>query len=129
MKRALLIGIIFSIAAMTPVMAYISAIAIQAENAPMQVYVNGKLYNQHPGKFVRIKSMPGLFHVEVKVLNPHDKRWYLIKQDISVDKGFETHYKVVFAKGLRPWIKQVKRFPVYSRYFLNPSLYNRHPIS
>ncbi|NJM26105.1 MAG: hypothetical protein HC859_12075 [Bacteroidia bacterium] len=78
---------------------------------------------------MRIKSMPGLFHVEVKVLNPYDKRWYLIKQDISVDKGFETHYKVVFVKGLRPWIKQVKRFPVYSRYFLNPSLYNRHPIS
>ncbi|NJM26106.1 MAG: hypothetical protein HC859_12080 [Bacteroidia bacterium] len=49
MKRALLIGIVVSVAAMSPAMAYISAIAIQAENASMQVYVNGKLYNQLPG--------------------------------------------------------------------------------
>jgi hypothetical protein len=110
--------------------AYISGIAIQTDNASnMQVYVNGKLYNKHPGKFVRIKSMPGLFHIEVKVLNPYDKNWYLVKKDIRVDKGFELYYKMVFAKGKMPQIQEVKKYPVYSRYFLNPSLYNKHPVS
>lgn len=109
---------------------YISGIAIQTdEKSPMQVYVNGKLYNKHPGKFVRIKSKPGLFHVEVKVLNPYDKRWYLVKKDIRVESGYEFFYKMVFARGRRPAIQEIRRYPVYSRYFLNPTLYNRHPTS
>jgi hypothetical protein len=110
--------------------AYISGIAIQTDNSSnMQVYVNGKLYNKQPGKFVRIKSLPGLFHIEVKVLNPYDREWYLVKKDVRVDKGFELYYKMVFARGKRPQIQEVKKYPVYSRYFLNPSLYNTNPIS
>jgi hypothetical protein len=110
--------------------AYISGIAIQTENSSnMQVFVNGKLYNKHPGKFVRIKSLPGLFHIEVRVLNPYDKIWYLVKKDIRVDKGYELYYKMVFTRGKMPQIHEVKKYPVYSRYFLNPSLYNRHPVS
>src|SRR4051812_48563990 len=78
---------------------YISGVAIQTEKASnIQVYVNGKLYNKTPGKFVRIKSRPGLFHVEVKVLNPYDRTWYLVRKDITVENGFELYYKMIFAK-------------------------------
>jgi hypothetical protein len=110
--------------------AYISGIAIQTEKSSnMQVYVNGKLYNKTPEKFVRIRSTPGLFHVEVKVLNPFDKNWYLVRKDIKVEKGFEFYYKMVFAKGQKPRIQEIRKYPVYTKYFLNPALYNRHPIA
>lgn len=112
-----------------PAFGYISGIAIQTEESNMQVYVNGKLYNKQPGKFVRIKSLPGLFHVEVKVLNPYDNVWYLVKKDIRVEKGYEFYYKMVFSKGKKPQIQAVKKYPVYSKYFLNPMMYNKHPIS
>lgn len=123
---AILLAIIAS-----PAFAYISGIAIQTDekSSNMQVYVNGKLYNKMPGKFVRIKSLPGLFHVEVKVLNPYDKTWYIVRKDIQVEKGYEWYYKVVFSKGRKPFLQEVKRYPVYSKYFLNPSLYNKHSIS
>lgn len=110
--------------------AYISGIAIQTEkSSTIQVYVNGKLYNKHPGKFVRIKSMPGLFHIEVMVLNPYDKLWYVVRKDVNVKRGYELYYKMIFSKGKRPQIQEVKEYPVYSKYFLNPSLYNKYPIS
>ena len=110
--------------------AYSSAIAIQTEKAStMQVYVNGKLYNKQPGKFVRIKSLPGLFHIEIKVLNPYDKMWYIVRKDVQVKKGFEMYYKMIFGKGKKPQIQVVREYPVYSRYFLNPILYNKHPVS
>lgn len=110
--------------------AYISGIAILTEKSSnMTVYVNGKLYNKHPGNFVRIKSKPGLFHVKVKVLNPYDNVYYVVKKDIRVEKGYEFFYKMVFTKGQRPRIQEVRRYPVYSKYFLNPVLYNRHPTA
>ena len=110
--------------------AYVSGIAIQSDNTSnMSVYVNGKLFNKQPGKFVRIRSLPGLFHVEVKVFNPHDKMWYLLKRDIRVEKGFEFYYRVAFSKDHRPQLQAVRKYPVYSKYFLNPILYNRNPIS
>ena len=110
--------------------AYISGIAIQTDRSSiMQVYINGRLYNKQPGKFVRIASKPGLYHVKVKVLNPYNRETYLIKKDIWVEKGYEFYYKIVFVKNQRPTIQAVKRYPVYSRYFLNPMLYNKHPIS
>jgi len=110
--------------------AYISGIAIQADRrSQMHVYVNGKLYNKEAGSFVRIASKPGLFHVQVKVLNPYDKEWYLVRKDIRVEKGYEFYYKITFSKDKRPQIQSIKRYPVYSRYFLNPILYNRHPIT
>ena len=80
--------------------AYISGIAIQTEKSSnMQVYVNGKLFNKQPGNFVRIKSKPGLFHVKVKVLNPYDNVYYVVKKDIRVEKGYEFFYRMVFEKG------------------------------
>jgi hypothetical protein len=112
------------------VWAYDSGIAIHTEKGTtMQVFVNGKLYNKQPGKFVRVRSTPGLFHLEIKVLNPYDKRWYIVRKDITVDKGYEFHYKVVFNAMRRPELKEVNRYPVFSRYFLNPGLYNTHPVS
>lgn len=111
-------------------LAYDSGIAVQTEKGTtMQVYVNGKLYNKQPGKFVRVRSAPGLFHLEVKVLNPWNKQWYLVRKDIRVDKGFEFQYKVVFVNKTRPELRKINQYPVYSRYFLNPSLYNKHPIT
>jgi hypothetical protein len=106
--------------------AYDSGIAVVTEKGiEMQVFVNGKLYNKHPGKFVRVRSSPGLFHVEVKVLNPYDKKWYITRKDIRAQKGYELQYKVVFVNS-RPQLVELKKYPIYSRYFLNPTLYNRH---
>jgi hypothetical protein len=129
MKKAVAV-IVMTIISCSSVFAYISGIAIQTDKSSnMQVYVNGKLYNKNPEKFVRIKSLPGLFHVRVKVLNPYDKNWYIVRKDIKVVKGFEYYYKMVFAKGKTPQIVATKKYPVYSKYFLNPILYNKHPIS
>jgi hypothetical protein len=128
MKRLLVVAFLAVLA--LQVNAYTSGIAIQTDKASkLQVFVNGKLYNKQPGKFVRIKSFPGLFHIEVKVLNPYDKTWYIVRKDINVEKGFELYYKMVFAKGKKPQIVAVDRYPVYSKYFLNPSLYNKYPTS
>ena len=106
--------------------AYDSGIALTTEKGTeMQVYINGKLYNKKAGKFVRVRSSPGLFHIEVKVMNPQNKKWYTVRKDIRAEKGFELQYKVVFVNS-RPQIVEVKKYPIYSRYFLNPKLYNKH---
>jgi hypothetical protein len=121
---------VFLLMISSPSFCYISGIAIQTEKTSnMQVYVNGKLYNKQLSKFVRIKSLPGLFHVEVKVLNPYDKAWYVVRKDITVDRGYELYYRMVFKRGQKPRIQEIKKYPVYSKYFLNPMLYNQHPIS
>lgn len=110
--------------------AYDSGIAVQTEKGTtMQVYVNGKLYNKQPGKYVRVRSTPGLFHLEVKVLNPWNKQWYIVRKDIHVDKGYEFQYKVVFINRTKPELREIKKYPVYSRYYLNMGLYNKHPVS
>ncbi|MDH4091678.1 MAG: hypothetical protein OEV74_03400 [Cyclobacteriaceae bacterium] len=111
-------------------LAYDSGIAIQSEKGTtMQVYVNGKLYNKQPNKFVRLRSTPGLFHLEIKVLNPWNKLWYIVRKDINIDKGYEFQYKIVFINKTRPELREINRYPVFSRYFLNPGLYNSHPVS
>jgi len=110
--------------------AYDSGIAVQSEKGTaMNVYVNGKLYNKKPEKFVRVRSTQGLFHLEVKVLNPWNKEWYMVRKDIQVEKGFEFQYKIVFVNRLKPTLVEIRKYPVYTKYFLNPSLYNRHPVS
>jgi hypothetical protein len=35
---------------------------------------------------------------------------------------------VDFSKGKRPVLQFIKRYPVYTRYFSNPALYNKHPV-
>jgi hypothetical protein len=128
--KTLLPVLLLLIGATTRVFAYDSGIAIQTEDRTgILVSVNGKLYNKQPGKVVRVRSMPGLFHLEVKVLNPWNKQWYIVRKDVRVEKGFEFQYKVVFVNKLKPEIIEVKKYPIYSKYFLNPNLYNRHPVS
>jgi hypothetical protein len=127
MKRLI---ILFTLIACTQsAFAYISGIAIQTEkNSSMQVYVNGKLRSSPSKSFVRIKSNPGLYRIMIKVLNPNDKEWYVLRKDVRVTKGYEFYYQVDFSKGKRPVLQLVKRYPVYSKYFLNPALYNKHPV-
>jgi hypothetical protein len=109
--------------------AYLSAIAIQAEKfSSMQVFVNGKLYNKDPENFVRIRSTPGIYTIQIKVLNPNNKEWYMLKRQLRVEKGFEFYYRIVFSDN-KPNLVAIKRYPVYSKYFLNPALYNKHPIT
>ncbi|MDL5048542.1 hypothetical protein QQ054_21240 [Oscillatoria amoena NRMC-F 0135] len=128
MKRWILVGLF--VTSSLACSAYMSAIAIQAEKfSSMQVFVNGKLFNKDPENFVRIRSAPGLYTIQVKVLNPHNKEWYMLKRQIRVEKGFEFFYRVVFSENNKPALVAVKRYPVYSKYFLNPALYNKHPIT
>lgn len=109
--------------------AYDSGIAVHTDQgASLQVYVNGKLYNKQPGKYVRVRSTHGLFHLQVRVLNPYTKQWAMLKKDIRVEKGYEFQFKVVFTNR-RPELREIRKYPVYSRYFLNTALYNRHPVS
>lgn len=108
---------------------YDSGIALTTEKGySMQVYVNGKLFNKEPGKFVRVRSTPGLFHVEVRLYNAADKKWYFLKKEIRAEKGFELQYKISFVNS-EPQMIEVQKYPVYSKYFLNPSLYNRHSVT
>lgn len=95
----------------------------------MQVYVNGKLRTAEASSFFRVTGRAGLYHIMVKVLNPHDKVWYVLRKDVSVDRGYEFYYKINFSKGRRPVLELTKRYPVYSKYFLHPSLYNKHPVT
>lgn len=128
MKRLVVVAFLL-IGCVQGALAYISGFAIQTEkNSTFQVYVNGKLRMAQPKSFVRIKSNPGLYHVKIKVLNPHDKEWYVLRKDVRVTKGYEFYYKVDFSKGKRPVLQLIKRYPVYTRYFSNPALYNKHPV-
>lgn len=125
-----LVLILIMIACQGSAEAYISGIAIQTEkNSTMQVYVNGKLRTSQAMSFFRVKGNPGLYHITVKVLNPHDKVWYVLRKDVRVDKGYEFYYRVNSSKGRRPVLKLIRRYPIYSNYFLNPSLYNRHAVT
>jgi hypothetical protein len=129
MKKKGILLMILVVMLHLPVWAYDSGIALVTDNGMnMQVFVNGKLYNKYPGKYVRVRSTPGLFHIEVRVMNPRDKRWYSVRKDIRAQKGFELQYKVVFINS-KPQLIDEKKHPIYSRYFLNPTLYNKHPIS
>ncbi|MBX2961217.1 MAG: hypothetical protein KF687_01820 [Cyclobacteriaceae bacterium] len=128
MKKVLMVGLFM--VSLNVAFAYSSSIAIQtSKQSSMQVYVNGKLYNKQPENFVRIKSSAGLYKIEVKVLNPYDKEWYMVRKDVRIEKGFEFYYKIEFAEGQRPKLRAIRSYPVYSHYFLNPALYNRHPTT
>lgn len=114
----------------TAVFAYDSGIAVQTDKSTtMKVYVNGKLISKQTGHYIRTRSTPGLFHLEVKVLNPWNQQWYVAKKDVRVDKGFEFQYRIVFVNRTWPELREIKRYPVYSKYYLYPNLYNRHPIA
>lgn len=128
MKRAVLFFLLifgsFSVS-----QAYDSGIALTTEaGISMQVFINGKKLSKQPGKILRVRSSPGLFRIEVKALNPENKHWYTVKKEVRAQKGFELQYKVAFV-GNRLELIEIKKYPIYSRYFLNPGLYNRHSVS
>jgi len=109
--------------------AFSSGIAFQTrKNSSMHVVVNGKVCNASAKTFVRVKSNPGLYHVEITVLNPYDKVWYKIHKDVRVEKGYEFYYEVVFAKNKRPSVKFIKRYPSFYNYY-NPGLVYKNPIA
>ena len=129
MKKLILL-IFFLVSVSTFSYGYISGIAIRTDQkTEMKVYVNGKLVNNRSENFVRIKGKPGIYHIEVKVLNPYDRIWYLLRKDIRAEKGIEFLYEIELNRMTKPKMNIVKSYPVYTRYFLNPMLYNKHPIS
>jgi hypothetical protein len=110
--------------------AYTSGIAISSDKSVVvQVFVNGKLYNKVPSHFIRIKSTEGLFHLRVKILNLREHTWQEVKQTVRITKGFEYQYTIVQKEGKSPELRQTKRYPIYSRYFLDYCLYTRSVTS
>lgn len=107
--------------------AYTSGIAISAvrKSELVQVFVNGKLYNKTPSNFIRIKSTQGTFHLRVKILNIHTRERQEIVQTIKISKGFEYYYEIKYEQGKASKLIQMKRYPIYSRYFLDYGLYTR----
>jgi hypothetical protein len=118
--------LLFLVAAATSLLAYTSGIAISSDKSVLvQVFVNGKLYNKLPSNFIRIKSTEGLFHLRVKVHDVSNHTWKQISQSVRIVKGFEYQYTIVYNHRKEPTLHQVRRYPIYSRYFLNYALYTR----
>jgi hypothetical protein len=108
---------------------YLSGIAIENNaGSNMQVFINGKLCSKKTDKFVRVRSSPGVLHVELRVFNKYIKQWQVVRKDVRLTRGYDSYFKVVFVNR-RPVLKETKKYPVYSKYFLNHALYNKHPIS
>jgi hypothetical protein len=106
--------------------AYTSGIAIRSDKTiVVQVFINGKLYNKKPSNYIRIKSTQGLFHLRVRVLDLSTHTWRTITQSVQITKGFEYQYSVETNKKMLPILRLIKRYPVYSKYFLNYGLYTR----
>ena len=128
MKKLIMLTVFLSISAFS--FGYSSGIAIKTDQkTEMKVYVNGKLVNNRSENFVRIKAKPGMYHIEVKVLNPYDRIWYMLRKDVRAEKGIEFLYQVEFSRMAKPKMNIVKSYPIYSRYFLKPAMYNQNPIS
>lgn len=127
MKRLIFLSMLMAIPFLSD--AFSSGIAFQTEkNSSMHVVVNGKVCNAATKSFVRVKSNPGLYHVEITVLNPHDKVWYKVRKDVRVEKGFEFYYKVVFEKNKRPTLVFIRRYPSFHNHY-NPALTYKNPIA
>lgn len=110
--------------------AYTSGIAISSNKSTVvQVFVNGKLYNKAPANFIRIRSTEGTFHLKVKILNLHTRTWQEVVKTVHIVKGFEYYFSIVEKEGRKPELSQTKRYPIYSRYFLDYSLYTRGKTS
>jgi hypothetical protein len=106
--------------------AYTSGIAISSNKSTLvQVFVNGKLYNKAPSNFIRIRSTAGTFHLKVKILNLHTRTWQEVVKTVHIVKGFEYYFSIIEKEGKKPELSQTKRYPIYSRYFLDYSLYTR----
>lgn len=108
---------------------YLSGIAIENNaGSKMQVFINGKQYSKKSDKFVRVRSSPGVLHVELRVFNKFIGQWQVVRKDVRLTRGYDSYFKVVFVNR-RPVLKEMKKYPVYSKYYLNQALYNKHPIT
>ena len=106
--------------------AYTSGIAISTnKSSVVQVFINGKLYNKSPSNFIRIRSTEGTFHLKVKILNLQNRTWQEVIKTVRIAKGFEYYFSIIEQEGKKPELSQTKRYPIYSRYFLDYSLYTR----
>jgi hypothetical protein len=106
--------------------AYTSGIAIStSKSSVVQVFINGKLYNKAPSSFIRIRSTEGTFHLKLKILNLQSRTWQEVIKTVHIVKGFEYSFSIVHQEGKKPELIQIKRYPIYSKYFLNYSLYTR----
>lgn len=128
MKRLIFLLVLFFGGLSTQ--AYTSGIAIRSDKASVvQVFINGKLYNKAPANFIRIRSTEGTFHLKVKILNLQSHTWQEVQKTIHISKGFEYYFSIVEKPGKKPELSQIKRYPIYSRYFLDYSLYTRGSTS
>jgi len=125
-----LVFLLVLVAVSSSLLAYTSGIAISSDKSvQVQVFVNGKLCNKMPSNFIRIKSTEGLFHLRVKIFDVRTHTWQEIKRSVQIVKGFEYQYSVIHKKGKAPELVQIRRYPIYSRYFLNYGLYTRSTVS
>jgi hypothetical protein len=126
MRRGILTAFLIVMICITG-QAYTSGIAISTvrKSEVVQVFVNGKLYNKTPSNFIRIKSTQGTFHLRVRIFDIHARQKHEIVQTIRISKGFEYYYEIKHAEGKVPKLIQIKRYPIYSRYFLDYGLYTR----
>lgn len=127
----MVLAIVFILVTVHMAFAYTSGFAIQTSDKSqvVQVYINGKLYNKKPSHFIRIKSTQGTFHLKVKILNLHSHTWQELTKTVKISKGFEYYFTLVQQEGKRPELNQTKRYPVYSKYFLDYSLYTKETRS
>ena len=122
MKRLVIISLLIFFSATA--YSQTAGLAIQTEkNAVMLVYINGKRCNTDARSFVRVNGNAGMHRVEIKVLHPEEKMWYVVRKEVRLDRGYDFYYKVVFEEGRRPEIVLVKRYPVYSRYYNSSAYY------
>ena len=109
---------------------YQSAFAIHSGSfSQMQVAVNGKIWTNQTPSFVRVKSKPGLFHLEVKIFDPEQKIWHLIKKEILVKKGWENHFRIVFAPSGEPVLEEWKKYPVFKIHYIYPHSYIKNQVT
>ncbi len=120
-------AVVFFLVTIHAAFAYTSGFAIQTSDKSqlVQVYINGKLYNKKPTHFIRIKSTQGTFHLKVKILNLHGYTWQEVVKTVKISKGFEYYFTIVQREGKKPELNQTKRYPIYSKYFLDYSLYTK----
>jgi hypothetical protein len=98
-----------------------AGIAFQTDkNSIMEVTINGKRCNTTAKSFVRVAGNPGMYRVEIKVLNPNDKVWYVVRKETRVEKGYDYYYKLDFSQGKRPVLQLLKRYPTFYKDYSSP---------
>ena len=128
--RTIILVILLTCASLVSARASTSVISIQSDRVlNLRVFVNGKLYNSKPDCLVRISSQTGLYHLEIRAFHTVSHRWYTIEHDVRTERGLEYCFSINWDNTSGVKLQTRGRYPVYSRYYLNPSLYNKHQTS